>query len=121
MSRTGLTSTFKEVFHLKIADVLEDHLDQGLGYIPAKQLVSGTDNQTWILALVNLAGEVGAVDMATELQALFEESRQRHVPNYLVNASGGSIMVAPRSHRERIMTRMSRKYHRWLGKIKPVA
>jgi (p)ppGpp synthase/HD superfamily hydrolase len=116
-----LPPTQREVIYIKVADVLEDHLDQGLQYIPAKKLISDTDNQVWTAALLELAREVGAVEIATELQTLSEESLERHVPEYLVNARSGSIVVAPRSHRERVASRLTRKISRWLAKKNNVA
>jgi (p)ppGpp synthase/HD superfamily hydrolase len=107
----------RQVVQIKIADVLEDHLDQGLAYVPAKLLMSGTDNRASTQGLLNLAEQAGAAAIAVELQARMDEAPAQPVPDYLVNPrAGGSIVIAPRSHRERIAARMTRKISRWLKK-----
>lgn len=117
----SLTGPHEIVLKIKLADVLEDHLDRGLEYIPAKKLVKGAENQLWTQTIAELARRAGAGELAAELRSVALRPTAGNLPSYLVHARASSFFVAPRSHRERLTSRLGRKVSRWWRKHSRVA
>jgi hypothetical protein len=96
---------------IKFADVIDDHLDRGLDYSPAKKMAGeAADNATWVEAVARTARAIGRPQMAGELESL--AARRGPVPDCLVHARAESFVVAPLSHRERIVSLVARKFSR---------
>ncbi len=102
------------VVEIKLADAIDDHLDGGLAYAPGKKLAVAGENHEWAEALVRLAQAAGRPQMGAQLEAVAAVDSQ--VPACLLHARGESFVVAPLSHRERIVNVVSRKFaRRWPG------
>jgi GT2 family glycosyltransferase len=96
---------------IKVADVLDDHFDRGLEYAPSKKLVNGkATNDQWIEALARAIKAAGRPAMAAELESIATIGGP--IPGCLVHARAESFVVAPLSHRERIMSLVARKFSR---------
>lgn len=107
----SMAPSVSKVLAIKVADVIEDHVDLGLAYAPTKVLVEGTENAAWTEALIGTAKAVGAADLAAELEAI-TACQSPQVPGCLVSSRGASFVVAPLSHRERILLSLGRKFSR---------
>jgi GT2 family glycosyltransferase len=100
----------RSVFDLKMADVLEDHLDHGLCYAPAKRLAGrAVENATWCAAMSRTAVAIGCDDLEAELARWV--GTDNSVPSCLQNTHGESHVVAPLSHRKRLALLLSGKFH----------
>lgn len=108
-----LTAAEKAVVAIKAADVLEDHLDRGLDYIPKKNLASQTDNNALLEVLIAVSREVGAAEIAAELQSVSTECPAWRIPAILTTTRSASFLAAPRSHCKRMLPRVNRRLSRW--------
>ncbi len=108
-----LTAAQKDVLAIKAADVLEDHLDRGLDYIPTKHLASKTDNIALLEALIALSREAGHAEIAAELQSVSTQSPKWQIPTTLTTTRSSSFLAAPRSHCKRMLPRVNRRLSRW--------
>ncbi|MEX2170754.1 MAG: DUF6817 domain-containing protein [Pirellulales bacterium] len=114
----GLSAQNKCIALIKLADVLEDHLERGMQYSPHKKLPGGGGgDDAWCGALIELAAALGHDRLAAELKTGFEPTDQRPVPEFLFGHKPGSFVLAPISHRVRTIVRLGRLFRRrrWVG------
>jgi hypothetical protein len=103
-----------QVVEIKLADAIDDHLDGGLAYAPGKKLAAAGENHEWAAALVRLAHAAGRPQLGAHLEAVGSAPPQ--IPACLLHARAESFVVAPLSHRERIVNVVTRKFaRRWPG------
>ena len=109
-----LSSAEHTVAFIKLADVLEDHCDQGMHYSPNKCLPAtvGTDS-AWCEIVTRLATGLGHAALATELQRALDPASDINIPNFLCGTRDGSYLIAPLSHRTRVKVRLVRSRSRW--------
>jgi (p)ppGpp synthase/HD superfamily hydrolase len=113
-----LSAPDRTVTFVKLADVVEDHLERGMQYSPNKQLPGGSDaDGAWRDAFVQLAAALGHDRLAAELQVALGPTHDRPVPDFLLGREPGSFVMAPVSHRMRTTVRLGRLYRRWRAKL----
>jgi (p)ppGpp synthase/HD superfamily hydrolase len=113
-----LSALDRTVTLVKLADVLEDHLERGMAYSPNKHLPGGNDAEgEWRDAFVRLAAALGHDRLAAELQVAFGPTHERPVPDFLLGDKPGSFVMAPISHRMRTTVRLGRLLRRWRAKL----
>jgi (p)ppGpp synthase/HD superfamily hydrolase len=113
-----LSAADRTVTLVKLADVLEDHLDRGMQYSPNKRLAGHAETQLECRdALVKLAASLGHHALAANLQCTLDPSDAPRVPDFLRGVQPGSFVVAPVSHRMRTTVRLGRLYRRWRSKL----
>ncbi len=110
----------RAVAFIKLADVLEDHLERGMLFSPNKQMPGGRDaDGAWSDALVRLALTLGHDRLAAELRAALAPSKERPVPAFLLGDKPASFVMAPISYRMRTSVRLSQFLRRWRSKLGP--
>ena len=103
---------------VKLADVLEDHLERGMAYSPNKQLPGGTDaDRAWREAFVGVATSLAHQPLAAELQIALSPSAERPLPDFLLGDKPASFVMAPISHCMRMTVRLGRFVRRWRTKF----
>ncbi len=113
-----LTDLDRTVALMKLADVLEDHLERGMAYSPNKQLPGGGDaDRAWREAFVGVAVALRHHSLATELQAALSPSAERPLPDFLLGEKPASYVMAPISHRMRTTVRVGRLVRRFRAKF----
>jgi hypothetical protein len=95
---------------IKLADVLEDHVDGGTTFAPFKEYTATVHNGAWAEALARAGKLAGHAGLAAQLRAA--AAHMHPVPGCLVHERHHSFVVAPLSHRERIALLVSRTLHR---------
>jgi hypothetical protein len=108
------------VLEIKLADTLEDHLDQGLAYAPLKSLAHGASNQKWTDELVRAGRAAGCEQLSRALAEAASAACPR-VPDCLASPHGESYVIAPLSHRERISSMVARRFSRGAAHVRRVA
>ena len=115
-----LPAVERTVALIKLADVLEDHLDGGMNYSPNKQMPGGSDaDGAWRDAFVGMAAALGHGDLAGELQIALGPTQQRPLPDFLLGDKPASYVMAPISHRMRTSVRLGKLLRRWRSKLMP--
>jgi (p)ppGpp synthase/HD superfamily hydrolase len=108
----------RSVTFIKLADVLEDHLERGMQYSPNKQSPGGSDaDGEWRNAFVRLATALDHDRLAAELQVALRPTDDRPVPDFLLGHEPGSFVVTPVSHHTRATVQLGRLYRRWRAKL----
>jgi (p)ppGpp synthase/HD superfamily hydrolase len=122
-ARAGrLPAVERSVAFIKLADVLEDHLDRGMEYSPNKQLPGGDDaNNTWRDTFVDVANALGHDSLAAELRIALGPTHERPLPAFLVGDKPASYVMAPISHRMRTTVRLGKTVRRWRAKLAKLA
>jgi GT2 family glycosyltransferase len=106
-----LTPHERAAIEIKLADVIDDHLDRSMDYVPAKKLAKDTDPRQWTEAVARLARAAGEGELAAELSSLSAASGGR-VPDCLLHSRTASFVVGPPSYRERIASFVGRRFSR---------
>jgi (p)ppGpp synthase/HD superfamily hydrolase len=113
-----LTAVDKAATIIKLADVLEDHLDLGMQYSPNKCTGErAADDDAWRRAVVDLAEALGQPALADELKRVLHSDCQQKIPTFLCASRSSSYVVAPVSHSMRTSVRLARALARWRRKI----
>ena len=103
---------------IKLADLLEDYCDLGMGYAPNKPLPNGARTKfAFRDAVAGLATALGHLPLAAELQAALDPEGEFPLPDFLCGSGRGSFVVAPLSHKLKGTVRLGRFYRRWRGKL----
>ncbi len=106
-----LTPVEHQVLRIKLADALEDHVDNGMTYAPRKRLVDETTNEEWVECLVRAGHAAGHVPLADELAAAASRTGVA-VPGCLISMQPKTFNVVPLSHRARIAALVGRRFTR---------
>jgi (p)ppGpp synthase/HD superfamily hydrolase len=113
-----LSSAERSVAFIKLADVLEDHCDLGMGYAPNKRLPATAGSETaWCEMVTRLATGLGHATLAIELQDAFNPADEIAIPDFLCESRDGSYLIAPLSHRMRATVRLARFRSRWKSNL----
>ena len=84
----------RTLFIIKLADIFEEYLDQGLAYSPDKKLhASQSDQQDSLEKTVNLAACLGLTEWGQEFEKLVYKSREFKLPSELVNKERRSFTM----------------------------
>jgi (p)ppGpp synthase/HD superfamily hydrolase len=119
-ARSTMSDSDKEVVIIKLADTLEDHLDQGQLYSPNKCAFGDhTAQKKGRDFLVRLSAELGYFRLAADLERALDVPADLVVPDFLQGRQPGSFAVAPISHRVRTTVKLGRLYRRWRAKLSP--
>ncbi len=103
---------------VKLADVLEDHLQRGMEYSPKKHLPGGSDSEgRWREAFIRLAGALGSEGLAAELREAFDSQHADPLPKLLFGDRDMSFLLAPISHRVKTGVRIGKFFRRWQRKL----
>lgn len=112
-SRTPLAPLDEAVSIIKLSDVLEDHLDDGMRYSPRKGLPENQDKMAdWRAAAMALAIRLGRSPLIDGLHEAFVSDENARVPSFLHTLYPGSFVLAPKSHRARASMLLGRLCHR---------
>lgn len=115
-----LSTADRNVARIRLADLLEDHLDAGLQYSPNKRLAGDSAMEpAWPESAVKLAAALGHYDLAAELGRVLSVRGLAQPPDFLRGPQPGSFVMAPASHGVRTTVRLGRLYRRWLAKLAP--
>ena len=113
-----LSAAERTVAFIKLADVLEDHCDLGMGYSPNKRLPATSGSATaWCEIVTKLATGLGHATLASELRAALDQAADIRIPDFLCGSRDGSYLIAPLSHRTRATVRLARFRSRWKSKL----
>jgi len=108
-----LSSCNPDIIFIRLANDLEDHLDQGMLYChkPVKGLPNDGAGEP---VIVNIARQLGYHNLAAELAAVYREERQTQVPEELCIERKSSFTVGP--YRPgclmNLVTRLRKLFHR---------
>ncbi len=112
------TTAIRDVILVRLADLLEEYLDEGLSYSPRKRLpVDATSPGTRRDGVVRLASALGRDRLAAELRAALDPAVLSETPSFLCGSHQASLVVAPRSHRLKLFVRLRRFYGRYRRKL----
>ena len=111
-----LSALERAVALIKLADVLEDHLERGMEFSPEKLMPGGGD-VALRGAIERLAAALGHEQLAAELRTALDPSSAKPVPAFLHGDRPASFVMAPISHRLRTGVRINRLLRRWRGKL----
>jgi (p)ppGpp synthase/HD superfamily hydrolase len=113
-----LSAADRTVALIKLADVLEDHLERGMQFSPNKQTPGGSDaDGAWRGAFERLAAALGHEQLAAELRVALDPLSTKAVPAFLQGDKPASFVIAPISHRMRTSVRINRLLRRWRVKL----
>jgi (p)ppGpp synthase/HD superfamily hydrolase len=113
-----LSAADRTVAFIKLADVLEDHCDLGMGYSPNKRLPATAGSETtWCEMVTRLATGLAHATLASELRAVLDRAADIRIPEFLCGSRDGSYLIAPLSHRTRAAVRVARFRSRWESKL----
>lgn len=101
----NLSPLKRKVILVRIANDMEDHLDLGMQYSRKKDLDFHQVKEKKDV-LIQIAGQLGADDLAAELAALYALEDSAEVPEALLGKRNSSFTVGPASHRYRLELRV---------------
>jgi len=84
---------------IKLADILEDYLDQGMGYSSKTKSSGGLEDAQFRPVVVEMADKLGHHSLAEELKALLIDAKDIAPPEILQNDRRVSFLLAPLSYR----------------------
>jgi (p)ppGpp synthase/HD superfamily hydrolase len=89
-----MRSEDRTLFIIKLADIFEEYLDQGLAYSPGKKLdASQSGQQDSLETTVNLAASLGFKEWSQEFEQLVYKNRELKLPSELVNSELSSFTI----------------------------
>jgi (p)ppGpp synthase/HD superfamily hydrolase len=110
----GLSAEERSLALIKLADLLEDHLDLGTCYAPNKRMAApGETDEAWRVAVVQLARSLEQPTLASNLDTALAAAAKGSVHEFLRGRQPGSFVLAPPSHGLRPAVRIGRMLRRW--------